>query len=265
MRLGYVQFAPEFGEVKKNLQRVEELMGENTADLWVLPELCTSGYQFRDRDEVEELAEPIPSGPSTSSLLRVAKARNAAIAAGIPEKSGDQFYNSAILVGPTGLLALYRKAHLFFREKLWFAPGNFPLTVAQVKGVPVGLMICYDHMFPEVARVLALGGALILAHPANLVMPGLGQLTMRVRALENRVFAATANRVGKESREEPALTFTGGSQIVSPKGEILAKSGLEEGAVVVEIDPGEARDKHLTPENDLFRDRRPDLYRALLE
>ncbi|RLE28113.1 acyltransferase, partial [Candidatus Acetothermia bacterium] len=104
-------------------------------------------------------------------------------------------------------------------------------------------------------------GAQIIAHPANLVLPGVAQLTMRARALENRVFTVTANRIGEERRGGESLRFTGQSQIVSPRGEVLASSpeGAEE-AVAVEIDPAIALDKRLTPLNDLLADRRVDLY-----
>lgn len=264
MRVGYVQFAPRFGEKKENLRRIAELIAAKDADLFVLPELCTTGYQFKNKEELSALAEPL-FGPSVQALIDLSQTRTAHIVAGFAETDGANFYNSAVLVGPTGIIAHYRKVHLFFLEKRLFTPGDRPFPVAQVHGVPVGILICYDHMFPEAARVLALQGALIIAHPANLVMPGLGQLTMRVRALENRVFIVTANRVGKEARAEPALTFTGMSQIVGPTGAVLASSGKEvEEEVVVEIDPKEAQDKHLTPLNELFLDRRPEFYRAIL-
>lgn len=266
MRVGYVQFAPEFGEKERNLRRIEELLAEKHADLWVLPELCTTGYQFTRMSEVEELAEPIPHGPTLKRMQRLAKEMGAHFVLGLAEQAAGAFYNSAVLVGPEGVLAHYRKVHLFFREKLWFSPGDRPFQVAKLGSLPLGILICYDHMFPEAARTLALQGALLIAHPANLVIPGLGQLTMRVRALENRVFVVTANRVGKEAREEPALTFTGMSQIVAPTGEILVSSGQrEEEAVAVDIDPTKASDKKLTPLNDLFQDRRPEFYRALVE
>ncbi len=266
MRVGYVQFAPEFGEKAENLAKIEKLLAGKKADLWVLPELCTTGYQFTSKTELEELAEPVPEGESLKRMQKLAQESGAYFVLGLAERAGSVFYNSAVLIGPEGLVAHYRKVHLFFREKLWFAPGDRPFPVGQVRGVPVGIMICYDHMFPEAARILALKGALVLTHPANLVIPGLGQLTMRVRALENRVFAVTANRVGREAREEPALTFTGLSQIVSPTGELLASSPESaEEARVAEIEPTKAQDKMLTPLNDLVQDRRPEFYQDLVE
>lgn len=261
MRVGYLQFCPRFGEVEGNLGRVLSLLGEKEAHLWVLPELFSTGYQFVSRAEVRELAEPVPDGPTTQALTSWAQERGCYIAYGLAELAGEKLYNSAALVGPEGLLFLYRKAHLFYREKEFFTPGDTPFGVVNVKGVPVGLMVCFDHLFPEAARTLALKGAQIIAHPANLVLPGVAQLTMRVRALENRVFTVTANRIGEESRAGERLKFTGQSQIVSPRGEVLASSGEEaEEAVTVEIDPAAALDKDITFLNNLFSDRRVDLY-----
>lgn len=122
------------------------------------------------------------------------------------------------MVGPGGITAVYRKVHLFYKERLWFSPGEEPFPVVDIGWTKVGLMICFDHLFPEAARTLSLAGAEVIAHPANLVLPEYGQLTMRVRALENGVFTVTANRIGTEDRAGEPLRFTGESQIVSPKG-----------------------------------------------
>jgi len=125
----------------------------------------------------------------------------------------------------------------------------------------VGVMICFDWIMPEVARTLALKGADIIAHPSNLVLPYC-PAAMITRSVENRVFTVTCNRVGVEERVRGArLEFIGTSQVVSPRGEVLARAGRRgESVSVVEIDPVEARDKRVTPANDLFRDRRPRLY-----
>lgn len=261
MRIGYVQFEPRFGEVKVNLERALALLSGKRADLWVLPELFATGYQFTSRAEVRELAEPVPDGPTTRALIAWARQRNCYIAYGLAELCEGRIYNSAALVGPERVLLLYRKAHLFYREKELFSPGDTPFAVAEVDGVKMGLLICFDHLFPEAARTLALKGAQVIAHPANLVLPGVAQLTMRVRALENRVFTVTANRIGEERRGGEVLRFTGQSQIVSPRGEVLASSPPEaEEATAVEIDPDDALNKRITPLNDLLADRRPDLY-----
>jgi predicted amidohydrolase len=250
MRIGIVQSNPCFGKVERNLHRVEELVGEGRADLWVIPELFATGYQFVSREDLERLAEPIPNGKTTQALIDIAQARRCHIVAGIPEIAGETLYNTAVIVGPSGFLERYRKIHLFFEEKRWFTPGDGPFPVIDIGIAKVGLMIW-----------LALRGAEIIAHPANLVMPIYAQLTMRVRALENGLFTATANRVGIEARSAQTLHFTGESQIISPRGEILARlSPDQEETKIVEIDPVKARDKTLNQYNDLIADRRPRLY-----
>ncbi|MBC7098143.1 hypothetical protein H5T52_03360 [Candidatus Bipolaricaulota bacterium] len=261
MRVGYLQFNPRFGEVEENVRRALALLSGEEADLWVLPELFSTGYHFTSPQEARALAEPVPSGPTTQALLAWAGERGCHIAAGLAELAPEGVYNSAVLVGPQGLLLLYRKAHLFWREKENFLPGDTGFQVAEVGGVKVGLMVCFDHLFPEAARTLALKGAQIIAHPANLVLPGVAQLTTRVRALENRLYLVTANRTGEERRGGEVLRFTGQSQIVSPQGEVLASSTPQaEEAVVCEIDPEFARQKRINPYNDLLSDRRLDLY-----
>jgi len=253
---------PRFGAIEENIDRALATIDQAKSDLWVLPELFATGYQFRSREEARSFAEPIPDGPTTTRLISAARKLDGFICAGLPEIDDENVYNAAVLVGPDGLVARYRKVHLFFHEKELFSPGNLPFSVVDIGGAKVGMMICFDHFFPEAARTLALEGAQIIAHPANLVMPLYAQLTMRVRALENGVFTVTANRVGEEARTDETLHFTGESQIVSPRGEILASlSPTEKRAQAVEIDPADALDKALNPLNDRLSDRRPEFYK----
>ena len=121
-------------------------------------------------------------------------------------------------------------------------------------------MICFDWIFPEAARNLALQGAQVICHPANLVLPYC-QAAMVTRSLENAVFSITANRTGSETTTQQSLHFTGSSQIIGPKGQKLA-SATEEGTnlKIVEVNPEQASDKFFTPQNNLFTDRRPDTY-----
>jgi len=260
MRIGFYQFSPVFGDVEANRGKIAEVLKGAQADLLVLPELATSGYLFTGREEVEALAEPIP-GPTTEFLQQIARESGMHIVIGLPERSGDALYNSAALVGPQGVVAHYRKAHLFYEEKLYFQPGDTDFPICKVRDAKVGLLICYDHMFPEASRTLALQGVQLIVHPSNLVMPGKGQFTSSVRALENRVFWALANRWGTEERGDRRLQYTGESQIVAPDGSLLVEAPSEGDALrIVEIDPSQALDKHVTKLNDLFEDRRPDLY-----
>jgi predicted amidohydrolase len=262
MKAGFVQNDPVFGEVEKNLEAVVRALSGQSADLFVLPELFTTGYQFTSREEALALAETIPDGKTTKALLDLATTIDSHIVAGIAELDGDQVYNSALVVGPNGYIGKYRKAHLFDTEKEVFAPGNTPLEVFDLGFARVGIMICFDWRFPETARTLALKGADIIAHPANLVLAHCPQ-AMITRCLENNIFIVTADRVGCEERiPGQPLKFMGQSQVVNPKGEVLYRASLtEEETHVVEIDIGLAREKYLNPNNHIFQDRREDLYR----
>ncbi len=259
MEIGYIQTSPEFGNREKNFREVRDLTRGVRADLLVLPELFATGYAFTSREEVRELAEG-SDGPTAEFLLEISKKTGAAVAAGFPELHGDAVYNAAMLVHRDRVLGVYRKLHLFNREKLWFSPGNEKPRVHDVNGASVGMMICFDWIFPETARSLALLGAEIIAHPSNLVLPYC-QDAMVTRCLENRVFAVTANRVGRENRGEDDFTFTGQSQVTAPNGVVLSRGPAGSPSVSVkDVDPALARDKMVNPHNHLLGDRRPDLY-----
>ncbi len=261
MRVGFLQFAPVFGNKQANLERIRRWVLEAPSlDLLVLPELATTGYLFLSRDEVAAVAEPVPDGPTSEFFLDLAQQRNLLIVAGLVERDGTHLYNSAAAFHPDGTTRVYRKVHLFWNEKDLFEPGNLGFPVWLYRGARLGLMICFDWYFPEAARTLALKGAEILLHPANLVLPW-GQTGMQYRALENRVFAVTANRTGEEHRGGQHLAYTGGSQIVAPNGDVRLRVGREaEGIFFVDLDPGEARNKQITPKNHPFHDLRPDQY-----
>ena len=262
MTVGFYQFSPAFGKKQDNIQKVSTVLKKLDFDLIVLPEFFATGYQFVTQTEVENLAEPVPEGFTTQALTEIAKSRNGYIVAGLPEKKDNLFYNSAVIVGPEGFLGVYRKSHLFFEEKLFFVPGDTGFKVWETEIGRIGIMICFDWFFPESARTLALQGAEIIAHPANLVLPYCPN-AMPVRCLENRVFAITANRTGTESRKDNGeiLTFIGLSQIVSPKGKILVRASEDkEELFTTEIDPSLAKEKSINPFNNLFKDRRPELY-----
>ena len=261
MRIGFIQFDCKFGETEVNLRKMKILLSQESTDLWVAPELCHTGYLFQKKEELEKLAEEIPNGPTTQFFIEQAKRYNTTIVAGVAERDGDSFYNSSVCVnGTQGFLGKYRKVHLFDREKLFFEPGNLSFNVIDIGPYKLGMMICFDWIYPEAARSLALLGADIICHPSNLVLPYC-QDAMITRCLENRVFAITANRIGTENRGALTLRFTGQSEIVSPKGDLLAKAGVNsEEAQFVTINPADARDKHATPQNPLFKDRNTDLY-----
>jgi predicted amidohydrolase len=233
-------------------------MKSTAADLYVLPELFATGYNFIDRSEVEAVAEEV-QGPTFHSLLGFARESSCYVTYGFAEKA-DHIYNSAALLGPDGLVGLYRKVHLFDRETLFFEPGNLGFPVFDLPFGKIGLMVCFDWIYPEAARTLALQGAQLIAHPSNLVLSYCPD-AMITRCLENRVFAATSDRVGIENRGSINLRFIGSSEIVSPRGRVLARLGSDEtGIAVVNVDLREADTKRVNEHNDLLADRKPTQY-----
>ncbi|AEH24721.1 nitrilase [Pyrococcus yayanosii] len=259
MKVAFVQMEPVLLEPEKNYSKAERLVREAAkegAKLVVLPELFDTGYNFESGDEVYAIAQPIPNGKTTDFLMELAEELDIFIVAGTAEKDRDRLYNSAVVVGPEGYIGKYRKVHLFYRERLFFEPGNLGFRVFDLGSVKLGVMICFDWFFPESARTLALKGADIIAHPANLVMP-YAPRAMPIRALENRVYTITADRIG----EERGLRFIGLSTIASPRAEVLVQGSEDKEEVgVAEIDLSLARNKRLNELNDIFKDRRPEYY-----
>jgi len=253
-----IQTAPVFGEIQANIDAALDLIPDQV-ELAVLPELFASGYQFKNRPELSALAESIPDGPTCRALAAKAAATGTTLVAGLPERSGDKLFNSAVLVRPDGSVERYRKTHLFWDEKLIFDPGDLGFPVFEACGTTLGLMVCFDWLFPEATGTLARRGARIICHPSNLVLSHCPD-AMPVRALENRVFTITANRVGTEDRTDTPLRFIGRSTIASPRAERLAECSplsAEARTAVLDLD---LCDPNLTPRNNVVTDRRPEFY-----
>jgi 5-aminopentanamidase len=265
LKVAVIQFCPEFGRKAENLRRMERLVAGSPADVYVLPELCTTGYFFTSRGEAAAAAEPA-DGPTWAVLRRLSATTGAVIAAGFAESAGDRIFNACLIALPgRAAPVVYRKTHLFYREKHCFDPGDtgFLSVHDPVRDVRIGPMICYDWRFPEAARSLTLAGADLIVCPANLVTEA-WRPVMPARAIENKVFVALANRTGRESREGEDLPFKGGSAVYHWDGQPLVQAGASEEAVLVaEIDPRETRDKSFNALNDVLRDRRPELYGRL--
>jgi len=258
VRIGIFQSSPQKGQVGINLDRIATVLCLYPGvDLWVMPELATTGYLFHDETEVRRLAEPVPGGATTGRLRELTAQLDTALVIGVAERAEDGCFNSALVFERGTLSACYRKIHLFWDEKRWFRPGQHPPPVVKIGDATVGVMICFDWIFPETARSLALQGAQLIVHPSNLVLPYC-QDAMLTRSLENRVFTVTANRIGSESLAGgKQLTFTGRSQLTTPDGErLLRLSADREEVAIVNIDPARADNKWLTPANHLFEDRR---------
>jgi len=258
LTVGYIQFQPQFGQPDKNISYILERLNKiKDADLIVLPELCTTGYAFNNREEAKTYAEPVPQGKTIQILLSIAKKRDMYIVAGINEKEHDNLYNSAVFLSPNGYVGKYRKNHLFNKEKIIFNQGDLKFPIFHIDDIKVGILICFDWIFPEAWRTLVLKGADIICHPSNLVLKNLAHRSIPVTAMINRIYIICSNRIGIERN----LTFIGGSMIVDPKGNIVhrAPSDKEESYVTI-INPYKARDKKITERNDVLSDRRPDIY-----
>jgi predicted amidohydrolase len=270
MRVAVAQLDPRLGEKERNLEaclaRLEEAVAQG-AELLVLPECAIPGYMFDSPDEAMPFAEEVP-GPSTEALAAACARLNAYVVCGLLEQDGDRLRNSAVFVGPDGLIGNYRKTHLpFLGVDRFTVPGD-ELPVYDTPLGRIGVEICYDLRFPEATRTLALNGADVIAHPTNFPMAARIQteLITVARAAENRIYLLTANRVGKERTGE----FCGWSQIVDPYGKRLAEAAVTgEALLVADVDVEKARDKdYVIPgeyELYLFGDRRPELYGALVE
>lgn len=260
MKVGFYQFRPLFGKPERNCQKIFNALENIEADLIVLPELALTGYYFKDKSESLKYAEDPDNSSRLDTLAGLAKNRNMHLVIGFAEKRNDQCYNSAALIGPEGIEHIYRKTHLFNEEKFFFDQGNTPFVTNDINGVKIGIMICFDWVFPEATRTLAMQGAEIICHPSNLVL-SYCQQTMLVRCIENKVFAITANRYGEDKRPQGRLKFTGKSQIVAPGGVLLHRAASQRDALfVTEINPVDAHDKMITEHNHLFNDRRPEYY-----
>jgi predicted amidohydrolase len=260
MKVGVLQFYPKFKNKELNYKIIKGYLKDVKNALIVLPELCNTGYLFLDKSEIKELAEEIPTGEFSNLLLKIAKNNNLVLVSGLIEVEEDNFYNSAIIVGPYGYIGKYRKINLFYKEKLIFEPGDklevFDIVFKDDKNkeylVKLGVMICFDWYFPEISRNLMLKGANIIAHPSNLVLPYC-PLAMPIRALENKLYTITANRIGKEENQGESLSFIGQSVICSPKAEYLLKlDNKQEGVFLVDIDLN--INKNITKFNNLEQD-----------
>ena len=261
MKVGYIQNNPEFGNIKKNVDLVYKKLENIKNTLVVLPELFASGYNFQDISELKALSSKKDSGYIWEALSYISKKNNLTIVYGFSEKDKDRFFNSSNIIENGKLLYTYRKAHLFYKEKIYFSKGDSILEPVKLSnGVKIGMMICFDWIFPETARTLSLKGAHIICHCTNLVLPFCPDATI-TRCVENRVFTILSNRIGSENRGQDNHTFIGLSEIVTPAGKILNRSSnTDEDTFITEINPFEAENKTLNIFNDIFEDRRTDLY-----
>jgi predicted amidohydrolase len=266
IKLALAQISSNRENKEENLLKIEELTvkaKEKDADLVIFPELSLTGYVLHD--QIYELAEIIP-GPSTKKIEELAKKTGTHIIFGMPElseKTEATIFNTAVFVGPNGFIGKFRKmylpTHSVFEEKRYFRPGYQSAAFSTPVGT-VGLFICYDIFFPEVCRLTRLKGAELMvcisASPA--VRRNYFEILTAARALENTAFLAYVNLVGVED----GLQFWGGSRLLSPTGDVLAKAKYdEEDLVLCEVDYSDIRPAETFIPT--LRDLRPELFDQL--
>ncbi|HAS04356.1 MAG TPA: carbon-nitrogen hydrolase family protein [Dehalococcoidia bacterium] len=262
-----VQMEPILMQNKNNLYNIISKIitaSEEGAQLIVFPECALSGYLFTSLDEALPYMENVP-GPFTNELNKYAKKLNVYIIAGLLEKEGDKHFNTAVLIGPDGLIGKYRKIHLpFLGIDRFIDKGDREFKVYNTPIGNIGIHICYDCNFPECARVMSLMGADILALPTNWPQgrQRIPEHVVLCRAYENKVNFVAANRTGIERD----VKFIGLSRILDTSGEIIAGASDDSEQIVYgSISLSAARQKQVVFkerefEINFFKDRRPEFY-----
>ncbi len=271
IRIGCIQSNPIFGDIDSNLKKFKEFVSEADADLLVFPELAFTGYFFTSSQQAKQYSQPV-DGMLAKKIRQIAKEHNVAIVTGFLEEANGSLYNSAIAIDRNGkLVGHYRKVHLFYYEKVVFEIGDhgFPVCVIEVRNsekIKLGLQICYDWRFPEVTRSLAIKGAEVVAIPSNIVTTtGMLLDTLKVRAFENKVIVAFADRIGIEKAEiddkSEELVFRGESCIINYNGNLISLcSNHEESIAYADVLTEETRSKIINKFNNIISDRQEDIY-----
>ncbi|MEV0413212.1 carbon-nitrogen hydrolase family protein [Streptomyces sp. NPDC050448] len=263
LRTALLQSSGRLGDTAENLKALDEAAARAAragAGLLVTSEMFLTGYALEVRD-IATLAEAA-DGMSARAIGEIARRHGVAVLYGYPERDGDTVYNAAQLVGPDGVrLANYRKTHLFgcFEQEA-FTPGDTPVVQADLNGLRIGVMICYDVEFPENVRAHALAGTDLLLVPTAQMHPFqfVAEQLVPVRAFENQMYIAYVNRTGPEGEFE----FVGLSCLASPDGVTRTRAGRGEELVIGEADPELLHASRET--NPYLRDRRPGLYASLV-
>jgi len=271
-RVACVQADLTIGDVQRNRAHLSDWIGravDGGARLVILPEAANAGYMFHDRTEARCHAEPIPDGETVTQWIELAARYGIWIVGGLTESEGDHVFNSSVLLGPEGYIGTFRKAHLWNEEKGTYDHDNRGFPVFETALGRIGLAICYDAWFPESFRSLALGGADLVAVPANWVpvpnQPGdsltMANMMCMTAAHSNQMYVAAASRIGVERGQ----SFIGTSMIAGPSGWLLGgpASGVDEELVFADVDLIGSRQARLGNSfNQPLHDRRPEIYRV---
>jgi predicted amidohydrolase len=267
-RITCCQLAPVIADLNANLRLTTEAIRAAVATgarVVILPELATSGYVFDSPDEARSVAITVDHA-IFAEWASIVKPVEGVVVGGFAELGDDgHLYNSAAVVGGSGVLAVYRKVHLWAREKLVFEPGAAQPPVVETPVGKIGVLICFDLEFPEFPRSVALRGAELIAAPTNwpreIVPTGerVPEVTVAMAsAYSNHVAIACCDRAGIERGQE----WNEASCIVDERGWVIATTD-EAGIVTADLDLGRSHDKTMGELVDVFGDRRPELYGAL--
>ena len=264
-----MQLAPQLLDFDANVERsvsAVETARERGADIIVLPELCLSGYMFDTVDEVQSCAVTT-THPVFSRWAQALAGSPGLVVGGFAERSGSDVHISAALVSATGVQAVYRKTHLWNREKRFFTAGTDAPPIVDTDFGRVGVLICYDLEFPEMARSLAMRGADLIAVPTNWALDARPYgdeppqvMLARAAARANHVYVACADRSGRERDQE----FTGGSAVIDTDGWVLERPDSA-GFALAPLALPTARERQISGVNHVFGDRRPELYTGVFE
>ena len=272
MKIACIQTDVKFKDPHANLQILDDTVRAELAhgtQLTIFPECFSTGYCFDSLEEAIAFGESIP-GPSTDRVARLCAELGTHVVFGLLEKSGSQLFNTAVLIGPQGLIGSYRKVHLpYLGVDRFTTPGDRPFEVFEANGVRIGMLICYDGGFPEAARVLSILGADLIVLPTNWPPGGayMAEFSINCRAMENGIYFAAVNRVGTEN----GFSFIGKSRICSPVGATMESLDHDNpGIMRAELDPVLARTKRIVrvPGKhliDRMADRRPEMYGVICE
>ena len=262
MKLACVQFSPKFFNLEDNLEYIVRNYTKIESEIIIFPELSSCGYFYTQKEQIKDYLID-KNSDIFIELYAITNKLNKCLIFGFGKRDSGKIYNSsAMLIPNIEQPIIYRKTHLFYKERFIFDEGDTGFNVAKwdEKDINIGMMICYDWRFPEAARTLALKGADLIACPSNLVT-NVWQDAMKIRALENAVFLAVANRTGSETSDGETLTFRGNSMFCSSKGEIVGMlDQTEENILTIEFNHLEARNKKFNEFNDPIADRREGHY-----
>ncbi|MDG2026730.1 MAG: nitrilase family protein [Acidimicrobiales bacterium] len=273
-RIACLQTEPVLGAVTRNLANQEVACVEavaNGADLLVLPECSTTGWAFESPEQAQKVAEPVPDGAAFRQWSALCRDAGVHLVAGVAERDGDALFNTAVLIGPDGLIGKYRKAHTWALEKTFYEPGNLGVPVFDTPLGRIGMHICYDCWFPESFRLMAAQGADLICAPSNWVpvptqrddLPVMANLLCMTNAHANLVYVAAADRVGADG-DQP---FIGRSIIVDHAGWPIAGPASPDQPEIIYADVdliGSRAERRGNPFNQPLRDRRLDVYDEML-